>query len=313
MNRRVLVTGGNGFIGNAVLRRLIEIGDIPIITSRNSSDMWRLNDILSSITIYNIDKEPLSNIFEKEKIDAVVNLAAHYRKRDSYEDIDKMIDTNIKFPTLLLELCNEHDVPIFVTAGSYFQRRNNYNSVHDENSPDARDLYAATKNALGRIMEYYTSTHRIRTVELVLFTPYGEMDHDEKLIPYVVRQALRNSPVKLSQGFQRLNLVYVEDVATAFVDALDLSTLDTATKLTIDIANIRSYSIREIVTVIEDLLKIHIKTDWGSFGTDSIDQDNELIIDTSRSLELLKWKPELDIYEGLKRTIEYYKGETVGN
>jgi nucleoside-diphosphate-sugar epimerase len=248
-----------------------------------------------------------------ERIDAVINLATYYRKFDLYEDIDKMVDSNIKFPTQLLQLCKEHNIPIFVTAGSYFQHEINYKSINGSNSAVPRDFYAATKNAFERIMEYYSSNGNIKTVELVLSTPYGEMDHDEKLIPYVIRQALRNRPVKLSQGFQRLNLVYVEDVASAFVSALDLSAGGSSGNPIIDIANDKSYSIRDIVEIIENLLEMHIDANWNSLHTGKIDLVAELTIDNSRSQEILNWKPKVDIYEGLRRTIEYYKGEIIGN
>ena len=313
MNRNVLVTGGNGFIGSMVLRKLIEVQDTPIIIRRNSSDMWRINEIIDRIVVYNIDNLSLSEVFEREKIDAVINLATYYRKFDSFEDIDRMVDSNIKFPTLLLQLCKEHDIPIFVTAGSYFQYGTNYRSMTVVNSTVARDLYAATKNALERIMEYYSSSSKTKTVELVLFTPYGEMDHEEKLIPYIIRQAVRNKPVKLSHGFQKLNLVYVEDVATAFVNALDLSAGGLSDNLIINIANIKSYSIRDLVEIIGDLLESHIDAEWNSLDMNKIDQDDELMVDTSRSREVLKWKPKFDIYEGLRRTIEYYRGEIIGN
>ena len=313
MNRNVLVTGGNGFIGSVVLRKLIEVHDTPIIIRRNSSDMWRINEIIDHIVVYNIDNLPLSKVFEMERIDAVINLATYYRKFDLYEDIDKMVDSNIKFPTQLLQLCKEHNIPIFVTAGSYFQHEINYKSINGSSSAVPRDFYAATKNAFERIMEYYSSNGNIKTVELVLSTPYGEMDHDEKLIPYVIRQALRNSPVKLSQGFQRLNLVYVEDVASAFVSALDLSAGGSSGNPIIDIANNKSYSIRDIVEIIENLLEMHIDANWNSLHTGKIDLVAELTIDNSRSQEILNWKPKVDIYEGLRRTIEYYKGEIIGN
>ena len=313
MNRRVLVTGGNGFIGSRVLKKLLEIGDIPIIIKRNSSDLWRINTILNKVISHNIDNLPLDKILEIEKIDAVINLAAYYKKNNIYQDIEKLVDSNIKFPSQILQLCKDHEIPIFVTAGSYFQYGTNYGSPLSSNSSIARNLYAATKSALTKIMEYYSSKYNIGTVELTLFTPYGEMDHEEKLIPYLIKHALLENPVNLSSGFQKLNLVYVEDVAAAFVKALDLVGRNSFTHYRIDVANVKSYSIRDIVTVIEDLVQANLLVKWNYVTMNETDQDDELIIDTSTSKDMLNWQPRFDIYEGLRKTIDYYKGEIIGN
>ena len=224
-----------------------------------------------------------------------------------------MVDANIKFPSQLLQLCKDHEIPIFVTAGSYFQYGTNYGAPRSSNSSIARDLYAATKSALTKIMEYYSSKYNIRTVELVLFTPYGEMDHEEKLIPYLIKQALQKNLVNLSSGFQKLNLVYVEDVAAAFVKALDLVGRNSLTHHRIDVAGVKSYSIRDIVTVIEDLVQSNLPVKWNSVTMNETDQDDKLIIDTTVSKDVLNWQPRFDIYEGLRKTIDYYKGEIIGD
>ena len=74
-----------------------------------------------------------------------------------------------------------------------------------------------------------------------------------------------------------------------------------------------SYSIREIVSVVEELLGENIDVKWGSFGTSSIEQDMYLWTDNCYAEEILKWKPNHDLYEGLKRTIEYYSEEINGS
>ncbi|EQD35302.1 NAD-dependent epimerase/dehydratase, partial [mine drainage metagenome] len=310
MNRRILVTGANGFIGSRVIRKLISENDVPIILKRSGSDMSKIKNVSTELTYYDVDITPIEEIFAMEKIDAIINLATYYRKHNSYCDIVKMIETNVEFPTKLMELCVKNEVPLFITAGSYFQY--DINSVHfNENTPlIARDLYAATKNALQTIMDYYSSINGLTTLDLLLFTPYGEMDHEEKLIPYLIKQALRKESVKLSYGFQKLNLVYIEDVAMAFVKALDVTEINTQRNLRIILANKQSYSIREIVTIVEDLLDNHIDVKWASLEMDVIDRNFDLKIDTELSDKILGWHPEIDIYEGLRRTIKYYSGDT---
>lgn len=305
MNRKILVTGGNGFIGSHLIRKLLSRGDEPIVLTRKSSNMWRLNDVLERIETFNFDEIPFEKLFKSGDLSGVINLATYYRKQNSFEDITKMIDSNVKFPTELLQLCKDHNIPIFITAGSYFQYSANF-SMKGTDVLIARDLYAATKSALIKIMDYFSSSSDLITMELVLFTPYGEMDHDEKLIPYLIRNALMGSSVRLTMGFQKLNLVYVDDVASAFVNALDFHN-EVTESIHINIGNVISYSIRDIVTVIEDILQQHIDVKWNCIATGEVDKDDLLRVDTTTSENLLKWKPQHDIYEGLRKTINYYR------
>ena len=215
MNRKILVTGGNGFIGSHVVRKLLSQGERPILLIRNSSDMWRVKDIISQVNVFNVDEKPLLELFKDENLSGVINLATYYKKQNTFEDISRMVDSNIKFPAQILQLCKDYDVPIFITAGSYFQYGVN-SHMSDIESSIPRDLYAATKSALSKIMDYYSASSPVVAMELLLFTPYGEMDHDDKLIPYLIRNTLSGRPVNLTSGFQKLNLVYVGDVASVF-------------------------------------------------------------------------------------------------
>ncbi|MCL4480340.1 MAG: NAD(P)-dependent oxidoreductase [Candidatus Thermoplasmatota archaeon] len=311
MNKKILVTGGNGFIGSHVVRKLLAQGDKPVILTRSSSDMWRLKAIINKISVFNIDEMPLNELFKSKNLSGVINLATYYKKQNSFEDIDKMVDSNIKFPSQLLQLCKYYNVPIFITAGSYFQYGVNSFSCTPE-SAIPRDFYAATKSALSKIMDYYTSSSSLRAMELVLFTPYGEMDHEEKLIPYLIRNTLTGKSVNLTGGFQKLNLVYVEDVASAFVNSLD-SHIEENKSVHLNVASSISYSIRDIITVMEEILQKHINVNWNSFTASEMDKDYLLVVDTKTTEMKLQWKPRYDLYSGLKRTIEYYRGVLNGS
>ena len=306
MNRKILVAGGNGFIGSHVVRKLLSQGEKPILLIRNSSDMWRVKDIISQVNIFNVDERPLHELFKGENLSGVINLATYYKKQNTFEDISRMVDSNIKFPAQLLQLCKNYDVPTFITAGSYFQYGVNSHMSDIENSIP-RDSYAATKSALSKIMDYYSASSPIVAMELLPFTPYGEMDHDDKLIPYLIRNILSGRPVNLTSGFQKLNLVYVGDVASVFVKALD-SHIEENKSVHLNVANAQSYSIRDIITVMEEILKKHINVNWNSSITNEIDKDNMFVVNTKITEMILKWKPQYDLYEGLKRTIEYYRG-----
>jgi len=307
MNKRVFVTGGTGFIGSRVIRQLKDANYDPVILKRSNSDTWRIKELLEDTTFYDIDKISLENIFEIEQATGVINLATYYRKHNSFEDIEIMFKTNVEFPAKLLELCVRFHVPIFITAGSYFQYEHSSGAFGENTTLIGRDLYAATKNALQSVMDYYSSVHRIRTVDMILFTPYGEMDHEEKLIPYLVKQILDRKPAKLSYGFQRLNLLHVEDVASAFVKAIDISNTDAPLNLRVNVGDRMSYSIREIVTMMEEIMNCHIDVQWGSVMMENINRTDNLEVDTAVAERHIGWHPKVSVYEGLQRTINYYR------
>ncbi|MEM0134258.1 MAG: NAD(P)-dependent oxidoreductase [Thermoplasmatales archaeon] len=309
MTKKVLVTGGNGFIGSHLLVSLLKKDFLPIVYLRKSSRLSRINEILDHIIVYENDIS-LEEIFKKEELNAVINLASYYRKMHTADDINLLIDANISFPTKILDLCEHYNVNKFVTAGTYFQYTNSF--YHQSEAVYIpRDLYASTKSAMDKIMDYYNNNTDVKAMNLVLFTPYGPKDHSEKLIPYLISNGIKKKAVRLSKGFQKINPVYVKDIAEAFVKALRIDLAQDSGVNHLNIASNKSYSIREIVSIIEELLGYNFEKQWNSVESEKIDIDYYLDIDTSKTEKLLGWKAKTDIYKGLSDTIKYYLGDSV--
>ena len=313
MNKKILVSGGAGFIGSHLIEEILNRGDEPIILKRSHSNLWRISASLERLTLYDIDNISLEEIFKKEGLYSVVNLAVYYRKIHSYADIGEMIETNVKLPAKLLELCKNYDVGSFITAGSFFQYDSNVKFIGPESPILARNFYAATKNALERLLEYYVSVSDVNIIELILFTPYGEMDDPNKVIPYIIRQAIKDEDIALTDGFQKINPVYVKDIVSALVKAAEVSNHLSISNYRLNIANSIPYSIREIATVVEEILKKKLKLEWGQVGTKQVDAQQALSVDTTNTEKVIRWTPKFSIHEGIERTINYHRGLTNGN
>ena len=304
MIRKVLVTGGTGFIGSHVVEALLRKKCDVVLLKRSSSDTWRLKSCIKRLKCYDTDRIELKDIFKKEKPKAILHLATYYRKRHAPEDIEPMFSANIAFPVRLLELAREFDVKCFINTGTFFEYMNRPLPINEDTSEGHPfNLYAMTKMAFEDILRNYSSG--IKAVTLKVFTPYGPRDSDNKLIPSIIKKALGNEEIGLSQGLQKLDFVYVKDIAQAYIKCLENIESIKSGHEAINIGSGLPLSIREVVSIMEEILMRPIKKKWGRPAEGDFDIT---FADTSKAKELLGWRPAHDIFGGLRETIDYYRG-----
>jgi nucleoside-diphosphate-sugar epimerase len=300
MIKNILVTGGTGFIGSHVVEALLNENFNVIILKRQSSDIWRIKNFLEKIVSYDIDKIDLRDIFKENQINAVIHLATYYKKYHNYDDIEKMIYSNIAFPTKILDLCVEYDVKYFINTGTFFEYDISTLPVSENEKKKAFNLYSSTKISFEEILSFYGD--KVKCVTLKIFSPYGEKDNDYKLIPTLINKAIKNEEIYLSEGFQKLDFIYVKDIANAYIKAIkSMKEIDSLESFNIGTGF--PYSIREIVSLIQEILDKEINVVWG----DSAQDIPICYADIAKAKEILKWQPLYSLREGLSRTIEYYK------
>lgn len=300
MIKNILVTGGTGFIGSHVIEALLSENFNVILLKRYSSDIWRIKDFFKNIVSYDVDKIDLKDIFKKNQIDAVIHLATYYKKYHSYYDIEKMIYSNITFPTKLLDLCYEYEVRFFINTGTFFEYDIHTLPVSENEKKKAFNLYSSTKISFEEILSFYSD--KVKCIALKIFSPYGEKDNEYRLIPTLIKKAIKNEEIHLSEGFQKLDFIYVKDIANAYIKAIkSIKEIDNLESFNIGTGF--PYSIREIVLLIQEILDKEISVVWGNPA-----QDIPICYaDIAKAKEILKWQPLYSLREGLSRTIEYYK------
>jgi len=255
---------------------------------------------------YDIDKTSLETVFKENKIDCVIYLATYYRKKHSKEDVVNMIDTNIKFPSELLEQMRLSSVKYFINTGTFFEYAQKSEPINETQSRLPYDLYAATKIAFSEILKYYSDQQSITSIDLKLFAPYGPKDN-EKLIVFVVKNYLGKKKFSISPGEQKWNWTFVKDIADAYIKALKyIEKMDNSYEV-FNIGSDKIYSIKEIIEVIE-------KINGGEclVSYDKPYSKNEIFYvccDNTKAKNLLGWIPKYNLQDGLKQTYNYYRGE----
>ncbi len=306
MIKNILLTGGTGFIGSQVLKLLVQNGFNITLLKRSNSDTYRITKELNNITTFDIDILDIEQLFEHHRFDMVIHMATHYVKYEESSDINPLVQVNIAFPSQILYHSVKNNVPYFINTGTFFEYDiANLPIQEDKAVTNPFNFYAQTKIAFEALLKGTCEKSDIKGITLKIFTPYGEYDNPNKLIPSLIKKALSQEKIELSQGYQKLDFVYVKDIAAAYLAAIEsIGTLETE----YDNFNVGTgfpYSIREVVSTLEEILGTSINKKWGPASQLEIPIT---YCDPRKTWEKLKWKSKFDLKQGLSQTLQYYAG-----
>jgi UDP-glucuronate 4-epimerase len=232
---KILVTGAAGFIGSALSIRLLDRGD-EVIGIDNLNDYYdpKLKEARMArhldhpnFTHVNIDledREGIKHLFEKEKPQGVVNLAAQAGVRYSIENPLAYVDTNLVGFAHILEGCRHNNVEHFVYASSSSVYGSNTNmpfSIHD-NVDHPLSLYAATKKANELMAHTYSNLYNLPTTGLRFFTVYGPWGRPDMALFKFTKAMLAGESIPVfNYGKHRRDFTYIDDIVEGVIRVLD--------------------------------------------------------------------------------------------
>lgn len=292
---RLLLTGGTGFIGSHLIHRLTELGHAVSVIVRPDSNLAPLQGTLSYLAVYPYDGsiESLITAAKEARPDVVLHLASLFITEHTSAQISPLVASNILFGTQLAEAMRQTGLTRLVNTGTSWQhyRDADYNPVC---------LYAATKEALETLLRYYVEAEGLSVVNLHLFDTYGPGDHRPKLINLLRRLVGSDQALAMSAGDQRIDLVYIDDVVSAFVTAierLDSNVGDQWERF--GVSSRQPLSLREVVAAFEAACGRPLPILWGERSY----RRREVMTPWTRDAWLPGWEPEVSFSEGLRRTL----------
>ena len=205
---KILLTGANGFIGRHLLRRL-QTEDIEILALvRPQSDNSYLEGLGIELIPYSEELKDLEPLIQ-HRPSGIVHLASLFISNHQPDDVDPLIDSNIRLGAHLLEASAQAGVQWFLSAGTHWQNFQGepYNPVN---------LYAATKQAFDDLARYYAESGLLRYATLKLGDTYGPEDTRRKIYTLWTEIAESGAALDMSPGHQFIDIVHVDDVTLAF-------------------------------------------------------------------------------------------------
>ncbi len=321
---KLLVTGGAGFIGSAVVR--LAIGRGHEVVNLDALTYAACLENVASVAASNHyafehadirDRAALDRIFAAHQPDAVMHLAAESHVDRSIDGPADFIATNILGTFNMLEAARSY----WVTAGRPTGFRFHHISTDEvfgslgstgqftETTPyDPRSPYSASKASSDHLVRAWAETYGLPVVMTNCSNNYGPFHFPEKLVPVVILNALAGRPIPVyGAGDNVRDWLYVEDHADALLLVLQKGVLGRSYNIGGENERSNIDLVRTICAVLDRLRpKAAPYADQISFVTDRPGHDARYAIDPTRIRTELGWRPSVTVEQGLERTVQWY-------
>lgn len=292
--KRVLVTGASGFIGKQVCIRLKQLGSEIYAVSkkkRKNADLvhqWLTGDL----TDFDFTMTTIGSI----KPEVIFHLAGFTTGERELKAVLPTYHNNLTATINILTAATDAGIPRLVHAGSLEEP----DEIQDEDIIPVSP-YAASKWACTIYARMFHKLYGTPVTVARIFMVYGPGDQDfRKLVPYVIRSLLLKKKPKLTSGTRVIDWIYIDDVVSALIQ---LAVTDGIEGKSIDLGSGTLFSIRDICGHIKRIMDSDIPIGFGEIADRKFERIQ--VADLKNMSKYLDWKPEVDIEEGLKRTVSW--------
>jgi len=304
---KILITGATGFVGANLARLLVTQKANVHILLRESSNTWRISDILDKLNKHYcdlFDRENTKRIISEVQPNVILHLAV-YGGYPFQNDSQQMINTNFIGTVNLIDACTEEGFGCFINAGSSSEYGIKEKPMNESDLLEPINIYGATKAAATLYCQVLAKKYDLPIFTLRLFSPYGYYEEPTRLIPYLIISMLKNEKIKIASPNVGRDFIFIDDVVDAF-----LQTINTKDKiLPGTILNVGSGSDAKVVEVFETLREI---TGYrGEFTVEGTPRDSDKLqvwrANTEKIQKMLRWRPKYNLKEGLIETVKWFR------
>ena len=312
------ITGGAGFIGSTLSAKLIEQGDSvividnfcdfynPKIKERNIQQLQK-NEKFKLYKNDIRDRQAIKKIFDENKIDVVMHLAAMAGVRPSIENPVLYQEVNCLGTQNILEEMKLHNITngVFASSSSVYGNCKEVPFREDMIVDFAISPYAATKKANEVMAHVYHKLYNMNIIMLRFFTVYGPKQRPDLAINKFTRLMLNNEPIPMfGDGTTSRDYTYVEDIVSGIEKSIEYVNNNKDVYEILNIGNSSPTSLKEMINTIAEVLEIEPKIKQLPMQPGDVDRT---FADVSKAKKLLGYEPHISFKEGIEKFVAWYK------
>ena len=315
-NKKVLVTGADGFIGSHLVESLLKEGcRLKAFVYYNSFNSWGWLDtlqkeILKDIEVFTGDVRDPNGVREAVKdVDMVFHLAALIGIPFSYHSPDSYIDTNIKGTLNILQACRTYNVKkVIVTSTSEVYGTAQYVPIDEKHPLQGQSPYSASKIGSDKIAESFYRSFGTPVIIARPFNTYGPRQSARAVIPTILTQLMSGrKEIQLGSLSPTRDLTFVNDVCSGFIA---LAKCDEAIGKEVNIGSGTEISVGDLAKQLIELVGVNARiiSDEKRKRPEKSEVER-LLCDNTLIKRLTGWQPVVSLKEGLLKTIEWLKNK----
>tara|TARA_B100001057_G_scaffold449723_1_gene491183 strand:+ start:7 stop:1020 length:1014 start_codon:yes stop_codon:yes gene_type:complete len=314
--KKIIVTGGLGFIGSNLIELLIKKNYFVINIDKvtYSSNFYNVREFKSfknyKFIKCSIGDKKLHQILNKYKPSCIFNLAAETHVDRSIDNPTDFINSNIvdiyKLLNSFKNFANKHKCKLIHIStdevyGDILKGRSNEKFPYNPSSP-----YAASKAASDHLVRSYVRTFKIPAIVTNCSNNYGPKQHPEKLIPKLIYNILNNKPLPIyGKGTNSREWIYVKDHCEALIKVFLKGKIGESYNIGSN-KNLNNLQVcSQLLTISKKLIKVgkNVKI---NFVKDRPGHDIRYALNSHKIIKTLGWKPKVNFLEGIKLTFDWY-------
>ncbi len=323
---RILVTGGAGFIGSWLIKKLLDTTPSTIFNLDKLSYASDLTLINSSINIANhhllnvdlINKKELKIAIKKSNPDIIFHLAAESHVDRSINDSTPFIESNIIGTFNILEIAKEHWQNLdkerrdkfrflHVSTDEVFGSLGEKGRFNEKTAYDPRSPYSASKASSDHLTSAWFHTYNFPVIRTNCSNNFGPYQYPEKLIPLIITKALQNKEIPIyGDGKNIRDWLYVEDHIEALLLIINKGVIGKNYCIGGNNEKTNIEIVTKICNKLDDIYKISSHKNLIKFVEDRPGHDRRYAIDSSLIKKELNWEASYNFGEALDSTIEWY-------
>jgi len=298
-DQRLLVIGGTGFVGRAIVESaLIQNFKVTTLSKNPTQQMPNVEHIVADIS----DRTALFDQLKNKYFDYVVNLGGYIDHSNYSEGGYHAYATHFLGVKNLVDCFLDSPIKTFVQVGSSDEYGNNTAPQRETQREAPFSMYSVAKVSATYFLQTMHQTEKFPAVILRPFLIYGPGQKTPRFLPQIIRNCLNNQIFPVSKGEQLRDFCYIDDFVSAVFLTLNNSN---AYGQVINISSGQPIAVREVV----DMVTSYIKGGQPEFGQIPYrkGENMSLYADISKAKQLLKWTPKIRLDQGLMDTIDWLR------